>query len=265
MSNTGEAAEQTSFHFAVSRSGLSAVRRQRHRASPASPGSETDISYQQVKRRCSGGFPRPSLRTLPGCEPDEQTSIPQFPSTRARLRSTAVCGTLLAAAAAPALAQSSAAGFPRRRRIRNGPTSPIAALRCAGRAPMSGRSRRNRARRPPPTKLAARGAHHAGHSADFPLIGSNVWVWDTWPLSDVKADNLSYKGWGGHFLADRRSACGLFVRRSPRARSHRLLLSPGGIPASQRPASGGWTPRRTSVPGRHEREGLRHRADDAKR
>lgn len=30
---------------------------------------------------------------------------------------------------------------------------------------------------------------------DFPLINPNVWVWDTWPLADLRANQLSYKGW----------------------------------------------------------------------
>ena len=76
---------------------------------------------------------------------------------------------------------------------------------------------------------------------DFPLINSNVWVWDTWPLADLRANQLSYKGWevifsltadphAGYTFDDRHvhARIGFFYRRA-------------GIPASQRPANGGWT------------------------
>lgn len=76
---------------------------------------------------------------------------------------------------------------------------------------------------------------------DFPLINPNVWVWDTWPLADLHANQLSYKGWevifsltadphAGYTFDDRHvhARIGFFYRRA-------------GIPASQRPADGGWT------------------------
>ncbi|WP_426284058.1 glycoside hydrolase family 68 protein [Burkholderia ambifaria] len=75
---------------------------------------------------------------------------------------------------------------------------------------------------------------------DFPLINSNVWVWDTWPLADLRANQLSYKGWevifsltadphAGYTFDDRHvhARIGFFYRKT-------------GIPASQRPANGGW-------------------------
>src|SRR4051812_7100520 len=31
--------------------------------------------------------------------------------------------------------------------------------------------------------------------ADFPVMTDQVWVWDTWPLTDIKTRPLTYKGW----------------------------------------------------------------------
>jgi levansucrase len=75
---------------------------------------------------------------------------------------------------------------------------------------------------------------------DFPdMSNGEVWVWDSWPLTDAKADQFSYNGWEVIFslVADRSlgfddrhtyAELGYFFRRT-------------GIPASQRPANGGWT------------------------
>ncbi|MBE0629265.1 MAG: glycoside hydrolase family 68 protein, partial [Burkholderia vietnamiensis] len=75
---------------------------------------------------------------------------------------------------------------------------------------------------------------------DFPLINSDVWVWDTWPLADLRANQLSYKGWevifsltadphAGYTFDDRHvhARIGFFYRRA-------------GVPAALRPANGGW-------------------------
>nr|WP_081472724.1 glycoside hydrolase family 68 protein [Burkholderia ambifaria] len=76
--------------------------------------------------------------------------------------------------------------------------------------------------------------------ADFPDTNADFWVWDTWPLADLHAVQLSYKGWdvifsltadrhGGYTFDDRHvhARIGFFYRKT-------------GIPASQRPANGGW-------------------------
>ena len=76
---------------------------------------------------------------------------------------------------------------------------------------------------------------------DFPLINPNVWVWDTWPLADMRANQLAYKGWevifsltadphAGYTFDDRHvhARIGFFYRRA-------------GVPAALRPANGGWT------------------------
>ncbi|PAJ81550.1 glycoside hydrolase 68 family protein [Burkholderia ubonensis] len=76
--------------------------------------------------------------------------------------------------------------------------------------------------------------------ANFPDTNADVWVWDTWPIADVHAVQLSYKGWdvifsltadrhGGYSFDDRHvhARIGFFYRKT-------------GIPASQRPANGGW-------------------------
>ena len=97
---------------------------------------------------------------------------------------------------------------------------------------------------------------------DFPLINSNVWVWDTWPLADLRANQLSYKGWEVIFSLTADPHAG-YVRRPSRPCAHRLLLPSRGHPASQRPrtAAGGRPP----VPRRRQRQGVRHRADDQQR
>lgn len=75
---------------------------------------------------------------------------------------------------------------------------------------------------------------------DFPdMSNGQVWVWDTWPLTDEKADQYSVNGWEVVFslVADRRlgfddrhvyAKIGYFYRKA-------------GIPADQRPENGGWT------------------------
>lgn len=76
--------------------------------------------------------------------------------------------------------------------------------------------------------------------ANFPQTNESVWVWDTWPLTDAQANQYSYKGWevifaltadrnGGYTFDDRHvhARIGYFYRKA-------------GVPASQRPANGGW-------------------------
>ena len=77
-------------------------------------------------------------------------------------------------------------------------------------------------------------------SQDFPdMSNGKVWVWDTWPLTDAKANQYSVNGWEVIFslVADRKigfddrhvyAKIGYFYRKA-------------GIPASKRPENGGWT------------------------
>jgi levansucrase len=75
---------------------------------------------------------------------------------------------------------------------------------------------------------------------DFPDMSNNqVWVWDTWPLTDASAHQYSYKGWEVVFslVADRKLG---FDARHTYAKIG-YFYRKAGIPASQRPANGGWT------------------------
>lgn len=75
---------------------------------------------------------------------------------------------------------------------------------------------------------------------DFPdMSNDQVWVWDTWTLTDGKADQLSYKGWDVIFslVADRNL---VFDERHVHAKLG-YFFRKAGIPAEQRPANGGWT------------------------
>jgi levansucrase len=75
---------------------------------------------------------------------------------------------------------------------------------------------------------------------DFPdMSNGKVWVWDTWPLTDSKANQYSVNGWDIVFslVADRSLG---FDARHVYAKIG-YFYRPAGIPASQRPANGGWT------------------------
>lgn len=76
--------------------------------------------------------------------------------------------------------------------------------------------------------------------ADFPATDPNVWVWDTWPLSDLHANQIAVGGWevifsltadphAGYIFDDRHvhARIGYFFRKT-------------GVPAALRPADGGW-------------------------
>ena len=74
----------------------------------------------------------------------------------------------------------------------------------------------------------------------FPdMSGGEVWVWDSWPLTDAQANQYSYKGWEVIFslVADRRLG---FDDRHTYAKLG-YFFRPAGVPAEQRPANGGWT------------------------
>lgn len=49
---------------------------------------------------------------------------------------------------------------------------------------------------------------------DFPAMNDDVWVWDTWSLTDENANQISYKGWDVIFslVADRHAGYGFDQR-----------------------------------------------------
>ncbi|GAA4419389.1 glycoside hydrolase family 68 protein [Actinokineospora soli] len=75
---------------------------------------------------------------------------------------------------------------------------------------------------------------------DFPdMSNGQVWVWDTWPLTDAKADQYSVGGWEIIFslVADRKLG---FDDRHTYAKIG-YFYRPAGVPAADRPENGGWT------------------------
>ena len=79
---------------------------------------------------------------------------------------------------------------------------------------------------------------------DFPILtdqqGNQVWVWDTWTLTDEHANQISYKGWEVIFSLVADPAAGYtFDDRHVNARMG-FFYRRAGIPADQRPANGGW-------------------------
>lgn len=76
---------------------------------------------------------------------------------------------------------------------------------------------------------------------DFPETNGDVWVWDTWTLTDGRSDQFSFKGWEIAFslVADRHAGYG-FDDRHTEARLG-YFYRRADIPAAQRPADGGWT------------------------
>ncbi|WP_082190244.1 glycoside hydrolase family 68 protein [Frateuria defendens] len=76
--------------------------------------------------------------------------------------------------------------------------------------------------------------------ADFPQTDPDVWVWDTWPLSDMQANNISFDGWEVIFSLTADPHAGyVFDDRHVHARLG-FFYRKAGIPASQRPRDGGW-------------------------
>ncbi|RXZ68005.1 glycoside hydrolase family 68 protein [Agromyces albus] len=75
---------------------------------------------------------------------------------------------------------------------------------------------------------------------DFPdMSNGQVWVWDTWTLTEGNADQPSFKGWEVIFslVADRNLG---FDDRHTYARLG-YFFRKAGIPAEERPENGGWT------------------------
>ncbi len=74
----------------------------------------------------------------------------------------------------------------------------------------------------------------------FPdMSGGQVWVWDTWTLTNGDADQFSYKGWEVIFslVADRNLG---FDERHTYAKLG-FFFRKADIPVEQRPENGGWT------------------------
>ncbi|WP_232549251.1 glycoside hydrolase family 68 protein [Propioniciclava soli] len=77
-------------------------------------------------------------------------------------------------------------------------------------------------------------------SQDFPdMSNDQVWVWDTWPLTDERSHQYSVLGWEVVFslVADRSLG---FDERHQFARIG-YFYREAGIPADERPENGGWT------------------------
>lgn len=75
---------------------------------------------------------------------------------------------------------------------------------------------------------------------NFPETNPDVWVWDTWTLTDGHANQISFKGWEVIFaLTADRHAGYTFDDRHVHARQG-FFFRKAGIPASQRPRNGGW-------------------------
>nr|3WPY_A Chain A, Beta-fructofuranosidase [Microbacterium saccharophilum]3WPY_B Chain B, Beta-fructofuranosidase [Microbacterium saccharophilum]3WPY_C Chain C, Beta-fructofuranosidase [Microbacterium saccharophilum] len=75
---------------------------------------------------------------------------------------------------------------------------------------------------------------------DFPdMSNEQVWVWDTWPLTDEDANQYSVNGWEIIFslVADRNLG---FDDRHVFAKIG-YFYRPAGVPAAERPENGGWT------------------------
>ena len=79
---------------------------------------------------------------------------------------------------------------------------------------------------------------------DFPIMtdqdGQQIWVWDTWTLTDEEANQLSFKGWEVIFsLTADPNAGYTFDDRHTHARMG-YFYRKAGIPADERPVNGGW-------------------------
>jgi levansucrase len=79
---------------------------------------------------------------------------------------------------------------------------------------------------------------------DFPILtdqqGNQVWVWDTWTLTDARANQISFKGWEVIFSLTADPAAGYtFDDRHTHARMG-FFYRKANVPADQRPANGGW-------------------------
>lgn len=77
-------------------------------------------------------------------------------------------------------------------------------------------------------------------SQDFPETNGDVWVWDTWTLTDERSHQLSFKGWEIAFsLVADRNAGYTFDDRHTEARLG-YFFRKADVPADERPENGGW-------------------------
>lgn len=79
---------------------------------------------------------------------------------------------------------------------------------------------------------------------DFPVLteqdGTQIWVWDTWTLTDGRSNQVSFKGWEVIFALTADSTAGYtFDARHTHARMG-FFYRKAGVPADQRPENGGW-------------------------
>ncbi|MEK8226355.1 glycoside hydrolase family 68 protein [Oerskovia sp. M15] len=79
---------------------------------------------------------------------------------------------------------------------------------------------------------------------DFPVMtdqnGQQVWVWDTWTLTDAAANQISFKGWEVIFsLVADPNAGYTFDDRHTHARMG-FFYRKADIPTEDRPENGGW-------------------------
>jgi levansucrase len=78
----------------------------------------------------------------------------------------------------------------------------------------------------------------------FPILtdrgGEQIWVWDTWTLTDEHSNQIAYKGWEVAFALTADAQAGYaFDERHTHARMG-LFYRPAGVPAGERPENGGW-------------------------
>ncbi|HEY5835674.1 glycoside hydrolase family 68 protein [Streptomyces sp.] len=75
---------------------------------------------------------------------------------------------------------------------------------------------------------------------DFPDTNEDVWVWDTWPLTDGQGNQVTYRGWDVVLsLTAERNAGYTFDERHTHARIG-YFYRRADIPADLRPRNGGW-------------------------
>ncbi|MCK0117624.1 glycoside hydrolase family 68 protein [Isoptericola sp. S6320L] len=68
-----------------------------------------------------------------------------------------------------------------------------------------------------------------------------IWVWDTWTLTDENSDQIAFKGWEVIFALTADAQAGYaFDERHTHARMG-YFFRKAGVPADERPANGGWT------------------------
>ncbi|BCG04280.1 hypothetical protein PPGU19_088480 (plasmid) [Paraburkholderia sp. PGU19] len=159
-----------------------------------------------------------------------------------RLRARLLSGALLSAVALPALAQTATPGFPAPTPHSQQAYDPESSFTMRWtRADIRQIKAQSHAASATDKNSLPLSLTMPDIPQDFPLINPNVWVWDTWPLADMRANQLAYKGWevifsltadphAGYTFDDRHvhARIGFFYRRA-------------GVPASRRPANGGWT------------------------